>query len=367
MFFTKSKILFLLVFTITFASCQSDSDSDGLSNGPADPNKGWLVPLEDVLDGGVGKDGIPSIDNPQFIEVAAANYINDDELVIGVLGENSARAYPHKVLDWHEIVNDELDGVPLAMVYCPLTGTGTAWSRQLGGTITSFGVSGLLYQNNIIPYDRATDSHWSQVKNLCVKGTWANANPKHFPVFEVPFGEWKKMFPNSSVLSDVTGFDRNYDFYPYFDYKEQNLKIPFPIDHPDDRIPNKERVMGIVIDDGGPKLGARIYRFSHFEASGVSVVNDFIKSTNVVIAGSQEQGFMVAYIARLGNTVLEFSPVQGEGEIIMKDQDGNKYNVFGKIVEGDRLGQQLALPPLAFMGYWFAWGTFYPGIEIYGN
>lgn len=359
---------FFLMLFLAACSPAQDVPASGSPQGQGNASgQEWLIPQNKVLDGGVGKDGIPAIDDPEMVSVSSATYIDEDELVVGILGPDGPRAYPHKVLDWHEIVNDGTEAFPYAIVYCPLTGTGTAWSRELAGATTTFGVSGLLYQNNIIPYDRATNSLWSQVGNLCFTGPLVRNEPEHFPVFEASWKTWKTLFPGSQVLSDQTGFDRNYNFYPYFDYKENHQKIPFPLETDDTRLPRKERVLGVVIDETGPRVGARVYRFSSLAEQGITVINDFVKSDPIVVVGSQEAGFMVAFSALYQGTLLDFRPVQGEGAVVLEDQEATRWNVFGLAVSGPRKGAQLASPPLSFMGYWFAWGAFYPGIEIYSE
>ncbi|MEM6806653.1 MAG: DUF3179 domain-containing (seleno)protein, partial [Bacteroidota bacterium] len=154
-FSKKSSLLILLLLPFIF-SCREGGSDD------------WLVPQDEVFDGGPGKDGIPSIDEPRFIDADAANFISENDLVVGYADGNEAKAYPHVILDWHEIVNDETNNFPHAIVYCPLTGSATGWERTIDGKKTTFGVSGLLYNTNIIPYDRETDSNWSQMSLKCV-------------------------------------------------------------------------------------------------------------------------------------------------------------------------------------------------------
>ena len=124
----------------------------------------WSIPNEQVLDGGPGKDGIPSVDNPIFYDISQNTVYEEEDLVVGYKRDTAARAYPHVVLDWHEIVNDEINGFPMTITYCPLTGTAIGWDRTIDGNVTTFGVSGLLYNSNLIPYDRRTNSNWSQMQ-----------------------------------------------------------------------------------------------------------------------------------------------------------------------------------------------------------
>ena len=139
-----------------------DNSDDDLGDGSEDATdvdtESWLIPVNEVFGGGPGKDGIPAISNPKFKPDSTITFLSDDDLVIGVKFEGQLRTYAHLILDWHEIVNDNLGQRYFALTYCPLTGSAIAWDRNLGGEVTTFGVSGLLYNTNLIPYDRATDS-----------------------------------------------------------------------------------------------------------------------------------------------------------------------------------------------------------------
>ncbi|HKK66590.1 MAG TPA: DUF3179 domain-containing (seleno)protein, partial [Bacteroidales bacterium] len=179
---TTSIILTAVVFAISSCSEDNLTESDGMSNNSTSPDEktddnGWLIPFAEVHDGGPGKDGIPAIDDPKFINAKEADYLNDDDLILGFADGGEVRAYPHKILDWHEIVNDDTPNHSLAVIYCPLTGTGIGWDRNVGDKKTTFGVSGLLYNSNIIPYDRATDSNWSQLLLKSVNGNLISTRP----------------------------------------------------------------------------------------------------------------------------------------------------------------------------------------------
>ena len=124
---------------------------------------GWRVPLEYVLDRGSGKDGIPALENVEFIPVDQVDYLPDDDLVIGIKIGNDVKAFPYRIVDWREIANVEVNSIPMALSLCPLTGTTIVWERTINRSVTTFGVSGLLYNSNLVPYDRRTDSNWSQM------------------------------------------------------------------------------------------------------------------------------------------------------------------------------------------------------------
>jgi len=218
----------------------------------------WLIPHKEIFSGGVGKDGIPAISNPQFSTSNTYHLLFDDDLVLGIQVDNLLKAYPHPVLDWHEIVNDELSDTKYSIVYCPLTGTGTAWNREINGTVTSFGVSGFLYNSNILPYDRLTGSNWSQLVDRAVEGNLQGKVPEKIMLVETKWETWKKMYPHSEVQNFNTGYNRSYKMYPYGTYRRKE-ELLFPVKYNDERLPSKERVHAVIIEER-----ARVYRFSDF-------------------------------------------------------------------------------------------------------
>lgn len=315
----------------------------------------WLIPSDEVRDGGPGKDGIPSVDNPRFISVSDVNFMSDNDLIVGVFYNGVIKGYPHPILDWHEIVNDEIDDRKVALTYCPLTGTAIAWNREVDGRTTTFGVSGKLYNNNLIPYDRETDSYWSQIGLNCVNGERIEMKAEVFPVVEMNWKTWKTYFPDSEVMSLETGFSRNYDNYPYGDYRTNNSFFLFPRNPADDRLPSKQRVLGLL-NNGNNKA----YSIENFQEP--NVIYDKVGVDNFIIIGSKEAKFIVAFKDEglLGD--LSFS--LEELPIIGTDSNGNQLDISGKVVAGPLAGTQLEQPD-AFIGYWFSFGSFYPGIDIY--
>lgn len=327
---------------------------------PLAPN--WTVNTLDVYDGGTGRDGIPSIDQSIFISANEANYLQESSLVIGYVNGGVARAYPHEILDWHEIVNDEVNSFSYTIAYCPLTGSALGWDRTIAGQTTTFGVSGLLYNNNLIPYDRLTGSNWSQLGRDALSGPNQGRRLPTFPLIETSWKTWKEMFPNTEVLSRETGYDRNYARYPYDDYRTNNDAIIFPLQPDDSRLPRKTRVHGIVVNNQ-----AKVYQFSKFTNSATGIIHDEFQGLPIVLAGSSTRNFIVSYERiLLDGTKLTFYPESDPNDpsVIMRDEDGDLWNILGQAVSGPRMGTQL-LPTESFSSYWFALGAFYPGAEIY--
>ena len=329
------------------------------TNGSGTSSSDWLIPKNQVLDGGPGKDGIPALENPISTGINEIDYLADNDLVIGFQFEGQVRAYPHKILDWHEIINDDLNGGKVAITYCPLTGTGIAWDRLIRGETTTFGVSGLLYNTNLIPYDRLTDSNWSQIRLDCVNGTLSGKEIKTFHLVETTWKTWKEMFPNSSVVTSNTGYSRNYSQYPYGDYKSNNFKLLFPVTPTDERLPKKERVLGLV-----QNKKAKVYRFSQFK-NGTKVIVDQFEDVDVIIVGNKAENFIVAFENEINGEIRPFTAID-EGHNVMQDNKGNKYNLFGLVTEGVDEGNQLK-STTSFMGYWFSFAAFYPDSEISGG
>jgi hypothetical protein len=341
--------------------CEEEPFSGGNGSSGSKNQESWSIPSDEVFDGGPGKDGIPALDEPEFINAGEADYLSDGDLVLGFVVGDEARAYPHHILDWHEIVNDHLAGVNISVTYCPLTGTGIGWNREIDGKVTTFGVSGLLYNSNLIPYDRSTNSNWSQIRLDCVNGSLKGREVETFALVETSWLTWKKMYPATRVVSTNTGYNRSYGRYPYGGYRTENDYLIFPVSHTDDRLPGKERVLGVLFPGA-----TRIYTFEEF-SDGVKVINDKPQGRNVVVVGSKDDNFMVSFLNDPGDgTILSFSPVEDAYPIVMTDEEGNKWDVFGRAVDGPRTGAQLGTLS-SFMGYWFSFATFYPDLSIYGE
>ena len=207
---------FLGLFILT--ACGGDSGNPGNAT---NDSSAWNIPSDQIIGGGVPKDAIPSLFNPTTISASQASYLSDNDLVVGLVVDGQPRAYPWTIMDWHEVVNEDFSdqivnagasgNKKLTVSFCPLTGTGIVFDGNNAGRSLTFGVSGLLYNNNLIMFDRQTDSHWPQMRLRSDEGTLRNTKQKVYPSIETSWGTWKKLHPNTGILSTNTGFDRPYN------------------------------------------------------------------------------------------------------------------------------------------------------------
>jgi thiol-disulfide isomerase/thioredoxin len=314
------------------------------------------VPLDKILSGGPPKDGIPSIDNPKFISVEEAEaFLNDEDLVLGIEVNGEAKAYPRKILVWHEIVNDFVGEKPVAVTYCPLCFTGAAFERIISGDIVEFGVSGKLYNSDLVMYDRKTDSYWSQITGESIVGELAGSKLERLPLDTLEWKDWKNLHPNTKVLSTDTGFSRNYGSDPYTGYYSQD-SIIFPVDNLDRRLHLKTIVYGIVID-GAAKA------YPEEEVEEIGLINDVIGNIPVLVIYDQDSNVVRAFERTFENSTLEFKIEEGE---LIELSSETKWSFRGEglseIYEGSDLKEIIAPPH-----FWFAWAAFYPDTELFGE
>jgi len=223
------KSIFLFIVSSVLFSCSSSSTTD-IDPGLIDNTSlEWSIPVAEVLDGGPGRDGIPALVNPTLISPSETTILNDEDLVLLFKNGDDVRAYPHIILDWHEIINDNIGDVSMAVTFCPLTGTGIGWGRMLNNVETTFGVSGLLYNTNLIPFDRLTSSNWSQILNESVNGDLIGQQVELYQLLETNWATAKQIYPDIKVVSTSTGFSRTYGTSPYGDYNTNNDRFFFPV------------------------------------------------------------------------------------------------------------------------------------------
>ncbi len=274
-----------------------------------------LVPVNEIMRGGPPRDGIPSIDDPRFVPLDQAAFLEDTDRVLGIDFAGIRRAYPIRILNYHEIVNDDFAGRAVIVSFCPLCGTGMAFSGSLDGKPLQFGVSGLLYNSDLLMYDRATESLWSQIEGKAISGSMKGVELEPIPVQHTSWVDWKQRYPDSQVLSLDTGHQRNYRQTPYPGYQDSKY-VYFPVTVMDRRYHPKELVLGIEVNGK-----AKVYPFVELY-KGAAVFDDVIDGTTIRI---------------------------------VFNGDHQTAQVF------DAGGEELT----GLIAFWFAWMAFHPDSDVY--
>jgi hypothetical protein len=317
----------------------------------------WLIPTTDIQDGGPGQDGIPALQNPKFEPAATITTVDPQDLVIVLRDGAQVKVYPHDIMDYHEIVNDGPANNPFTMSYCPLTGSALAWKGRAADADPTFGVSGLLYNSNLLLYDRQGGSVWSQLLELAVFGPRQGDRPQNIRLFETTFATLKNMYPDAVVLSRDTGHTRVYDDYPYGDYKTEPQLI-FRVSRHDNRMHVKQRVIGIHEDNR-----SKVYQLGAFGAS-TQTINDQFNNQPIVVVGNSVLSFAAIYSRVLADgTILNFSPINDDLPNVMSDDEGNVWDILGTAVSGPRAGTQLAATR-SYVAMWFAWVSHFEEVEL---
>ncbi|MBI2617593.1 DUF3179 domain-containing protein [Candidatus Gottesmanbacteria bacterium] len=282
-----------------------------------DDFSGAKVAKEDLLQGCFGKDCIPSINNPKFETAQDADtWLAPDDRVFALNFQSIIRAYPQKILNWHEIVNDNINGNPVAITFCPLCGSALAFERKVDGIITEFGVSGKLHNSDLVMYDRYEGNLWQQITGEAIVGPAARRNEKlvKVPIITVDWSQWKEEYPDTQVLSRNTGFSRNYDQYPYGAYEEDE-KLLFGVKDLNRSLHIKSVVYGVELGDASKAYPEDVFEKNHR-------ISDTIRGTPVTLEK------------------------QTNGEIA---------------VTNTATGEEII--PIRL--FWFAWAAFHPDTEIY--
>ncbi|MCF6324388.1 MAG: DUF3179 domain-containing protein [Gammaproteobacteria bacterium] len=272
-----------------------------------------LVPVDEIFGGGPAKDGIPAIDTPQFISANKATHLSANSRILGVHHNGISKAFPISIMNWHEIVNDHFSNQAVSVTFCPLCGTGVAYITPANSG--NFGVSGLLYNSDVLLYDRQTESLWSQIRAEAISGPLVGQKLTRIPMSHTSWHNWRQQHPETLVLSDNTGFKRNYHRNPYDGYVDSK-GIYFPVNHHDPRFHPKARVIGIEIDGH-----SKAYPFSAL-AQTSGDINDKVGTQNINIRYSDEH------------------------------QSGTIY---------DENGKELT----TITAFWFAWYAFHPETEVF--
>lgn len=284
--------------------------------------------------------------------------------MIGLVVDGQPIAVPHNILWWHEIINFNFDGIRLAVTYCPLTGSSLAFDRAvIDGN--EFGVSGLLFQNNLTMFDRTNqESLWPQMNRQADCGPRLGAELTTFPVIEMQWAGWRALHPDTRVVSNNTGFSRNYtpSGYPYGDYERidnNRLLFDMPID---DRRPPKERVLGIPA--GGSESIA--FPFGALDADGPArVVETTVDGERIVVFWSRERRGAMAFRPVVNGQPTAFTVRDGR---IVDEATESTWTIDGTATEGPLAGTRLTSVQEAYVAFWFAWAAFEEATRLWeGN
>jgi len=335
------------------------SDTTNLTT-PEKSDLSCSIPSSQIFNGGPGKDGIPALTNPDFVPSnhQDAAYVRADDRVIGFVSDGQAYAVPLNIFWWHEIVNLDNGDTPLAITHCPLTGSSMAFDRRgVGGA--EFGVSGLLYQNNLIMYDRASpESLWPQMLAGARCGARDGDKLAMIPILETTWAGWQTLHPGTQVVSSDTGWDRDYRQYPYGAYDNpDNPQVLFDLDIDTSR-PPKERVLGIPLGTGG-----LVFPFGILDDLGhVAAITVGTLGEPVAVFWDGNREAAMAYRPIVDGQELTFSVADGK---IFDDQTQTVWQVDGFALQGPLSGAQLEPIAEAFVAFWFAWPAFYPELEVW--
>lgn len=275
------------------------------------------LPSWDIIPGGPGKDGIPALTDPEFTTAKTDKWLEADDRVVGVTLNGVSKAYPIRVLNYHEIINDDFAGLRVAITYSPLCGSVMVYQTEENAQEWELAVSGLVYNNNALYFDRETESLWSQVLGRAVAGPVAGAQLELLPATLTTWDEWQERHPKTLLLAESTGYNRNYGLDAYAHYGTTD-RLMFPLNHSDKRLELKDRVIGVEVD-------------GVFKAYSYKLLPD-------------GEHFVTTDVVNGQNIKIEFLP-EAEAAYVT-DADGN------------------ALPSASM--YWFSWSAFHPNTEVHG-
>jgi hypothetical protein len=329
-----------------------------------------LIPLEELKSGGPPPDGIPPIDDPRFHKPDQVDWIAAEEPVLALELNGDRRAYPLKVMIWHEIVNDTVGGVPVAVTYCPLCNSALAYDRRIGGQVLDFGTSGQLYNSDLVMYDRQTESLWTQLLGKAVVGELTGTDLTAYPVATVAWEDWRAANPDGWVLSRDTGHPRDYGRNPYARYDDPEGQPLLFDKEADARLPAMARVVGLregaesvaVVTTSLLKRGV-----VEVELAGQDVVVWALPGTRSALDQAQisegrDVGATGAFSPVVDGERLHF---RRDGDGFRDTETGSRWDVLGRAVSGDLEGERLTRAEYVDT-FWFAWAAFLPDTRVVG-
>ncbi len=303
-----------------------------------------------------------SLDNPTFTSADNA-FVKDGDFVMGISFKGASRAYPITMLAWHHIVNNEINGNPMGMTYCPICNTAIAFESEVEGTVLQFDVA-TNYRANLVMVDRQTGSWWQQLTGKAIQGELSGTALKLIPVDLMTWGAWKELYPDTLVLSEETGFDHDYDVLPsgvsYTDWQKSDRIFHPLMKITDTRFRARETVLGVQVGDV-----FKAYPFSNL--GELAVLNDEINGEPVLILFDSKSQIASALSRRVGENILKFEQTAEGGEVMIRDENtGSVWDLEGRAITDGMDGTKLE--KLKYHNaFWFAWADFHPDTLVYGD
>ena len=321
---------------------------------------GRSLPLAEASDADIERlrDAIPPIERTVYVGPDGVEILSDDDLVLGyVTQDGQPIAYPIKILNFHEIINEELAGVPLLVAYCPLCRSGVVYDRRVDGRELTFGNTSALLDNDMVMYDHQTNSYWWHIAGRAVVGELTGTELEPLPSSTTTWAEWQDRHPGTRVLSTDTGFARSYEVDPFDGFRSviNDGQRPFPdaeVSRHDDRLDDGEEVVGVVLDGQ-----ARAYPV---RSLGDAVVNGELANTPLVVFSRAEGPAGVVYDRRVDGRELTFELV---GDRIIDEQTGSTWGRDGRAIEGPLTDERLA-PIRSRSAFWFAFVASFPDADV---
>lgn len=318
---------------------------------------------KNIQSGGPPKDGIPPIDRPKYVSAGEAEkFLKPNDIVFGLDYRGVVKAYPQKILVWHEIVNEQVTGEKLSITYCPLTGSvvGFRGRSKASSDWLTFGTSGKLVNSNLLMYDRQTDSEWPQILGAAINGPSKGTGLEEIPLVWTNWARWRARYANTQVLSTDTGYFRSYGRDPYGSYERAGTYYDsggpfFPIMTQDNRFPLKKVVIGV-------KATGQRLAISKDDLQARKVANLNLSGTPIVALYDSDLDVARVFVRSAGTTVLTF---RSNGGRLVDETTGSIWTGEGRAKEGRLAGTQLKQVS-SFDVMWFAWKAFFPESVVVG-
>ena len=327
------------------------------------PGTESLIRLDEIDWGGVPVNGIPPLEYPEHVAADddAADYLEDDHIIFGIAAGGETRAYPKRILAWHEMALDQVGGVELTIVYCTLCGTVIPYDSVVDGRHIRFGTSGLLYRSNKLMFDHGTKSLWNTFEGAPVVGPLVGSGLRltHRAVVTTTWGEWRRMHPETTVLTLATGHERDYGegaaYRDYFSNDALMFDVPNLEDHPDGDLDNKDEVLTLLIEDAAG------------ERRPLAISAEFLADHPLHLEQHAGRRLLVVTTREGANRVFDPGPadfVRLDGDLVVVDADGGRWQVTEDALVHSADPSRRAPRVPAQRAFWFGWRAQFPDTRL---